>query len=227
MNCDDIHELLAAYAIDALDANDARAVREHLASCRNHDDELAELAGVVGSLPTLAEEREPRPELRSRLLRAFDAEVARGAAGPGEQRVIPFVRRAAFAWLAAAALFMAVIGLTTWNVVLQTSDGEREGGWTVSAELTGEGVDGHFWYLDRQQLAVLSMDAMPELEPEHVYQAWAYYDGQPVSLGMMPTEHTFAMKADLHEATRFAITIEPMGGSDQPSDEPIAVAEMR
>jgi anti-sigma-K factor RskA len=229
MNCEEINELLAAYAVDALDGNEARDVRDHLSTCRKHDAALADFESVVSSLPVSVEEREPAPELRARLLGAFDDEVA-GQRAPARDReparVVPFARRPAFAWLAAAALFLAVVGLTTWNVVLQTNDNGSDEGWTVSAQLAGSGVSGHFWYLDRQQLAVVKMDEMPPLESGRVYQAWGIYDGQPVSLGVMPHETTVAMKADLGGASTFAITEEPTGGSEQPTSDPIATADI-
>jgi len=229
MNCEEINELLAAYAVDALDRSDTRTIGDHLSTCRKHDETLAGLTSAVWSLPALAEERDPSPELRARLLGAFDAEVAAQAvttpprAIPREPATVPFVRRSAFAWLAAAALFLVVVGLTTWNVVLQTSD---EDAWTVSADLTGANIDGHLWYSDGLQLAVLSMEEMPAADSGRVYQAWGIYDGRPVSLGVMPHEDTIAMKADLAGASTFAITEEPAGGSPQPTGDPVAVAEL-
>jgi anti-sigma-K factor RskA len=118
---------------------------------------------------------------------------------------------------------LVVVALTTWNVVLQTSDDDA---WTVSADLTGTNVDGHLWYSDGLQLAVVSMDEMPAADRGRVYQAWGIYDGRPVSLGVMPDEDTIAMKADLAGASTFAITEEPEGGSPQPTGDPVAVAEL-
>lgn len=228
MNCEEISELLAAYAVDALDQDEAREVRAHLVTCRRHDAALAEFQSVVSSLPVSVEEHAPAPELRARLLQAFDEEVTvqRSARTREPARVVPFVRQPAFAWLAAAALVVAVVALTTWNVVLQTNDNGSEEGWTVSAQIAGSGVSGHFWYLDRQQLAVVSMDEMPPLESGRVYQAWGIYDGKSVSLGVMPHETTVAMKANLGGASTFAITEEPAGGSDQPTSAPIATADI-
>jgi anti-sigma-K factor RskA len=228
MNCDDIRELLPAFALGAIPERDAGDVRAHLATCRQHDAELAEFESVAASLPLAAEEREPTPELRQRLLSAFDAELNRTQAAPTSEpaRIVPFVRRQSLGWLAAASLFVAVIGLGIWNVMLQTNDEGSGSGWTVSADLTGAGVDGHFWYLERRQLAVVSMDEMPELPAGRVFQAWGIYDGEPVSLGVMPHETTVAMKADLTGATMFAITEEPEGGSDQPTSDPVASVEL-
>ncbi len=231
MNCNETNELLAAYAVEALAASDAQAVGDHLATCRKHDEELANLISVTSNLVTVAGEREPSPELRVRLLSTFDAEVAAQRISTSSHpprrevvRVVPFVRRPTFAWLAAAALFLAVIGLTTWNVVLQTGDSDDS--WTVSASVVGAGIDGHLWYSDRLQLAVISMEEMPVADSGRVYQAWGIFDGGPVSLGVMPDEDTIAMKVDLAGASAFAITEEPIGGSAQPTRDPIAIAEL-
>jgi anti-sigma-K factor RskA len=231
MSCEEISELLAAYAVDALDGETERQVRDHVSTCRKHDEELAGHQAVVSGLAVSDGPIDPPPALRDRLLRAFDDEVIaaerqtahRRAGEPA--RVVPFFRRPAYAWLAAAALFVAVVGLTAWNVVLQTGGGEEER-WTVSARLSGAGVAGHFWYLDREQLAVVSMDEMPPLETGRVYQAWGIYDGNAVSLGVLPDQHTIAINADLAGAKTFAITAEPMGGSKQPTSDPLAVAHL-
>jgi anti-sigma-K factor RskA len=139
-------------------------------------------------------------------------------------RIAPFVRRPAFAWLAAAALFLAVIGLATWNAVLQT--GGTDNGWTVRAALSGTGVSGRLVYLDREQVALLMMDDMPALSSGRVYQAWGIYGGKPVSLGVLPEQHAVAISANLSGASTFAITEEPAGGSDQPTSQPLAVAQL-
>jgi anti-sigma-K factor RskA len=230
MNCDDLNDLLIAFAVDALDREDALAAQQHLETCRKHDVTLAEFTSATEQLALSAPAAEPPSGLRSRLLGAFDDEVAgqsprRDTVKPERAGVVPFARRPAFAWLAAAALFVAVLGLTTWNVVLQT--GENGGtGWSVSAELSGEQVDGHFWYLERQQLAVLRMEGLPQLDAGRVYQAWSVREGAPpVSLGVLSDDHVIAMEADMAGASAFAITEEPAGGSAQPTTDPIAVAE--
>jgi anti-sigma-K factor RskA len=231
MNCQKIDELLAAYSIAALDGGAMRDVQQHLSTCRRHDEALGELQAVSERLPLATEERGASPELRARLLSAFDDEVAAQRTPVSEPqrrepaRIVPFVRRPAFARLAAAAMFVALIGLVAWNVALQTGDGGGDG-WTVSASLTGTGVSGHLWYLDRQQLAVVKMDEMPPLSSGRVYQAWGIYNSGPVSLGVLPDEHTVAINANLTDASTFAITEEPAGGSDKPTSDPLAVAQL-
>ncbi|MBI4570661.1 MAG: zf-HC2 domain-containing protein, partial [Chloroflexi bacterium] len=161
MNCEQTEELLAAYRLAALADDEAAAVRAHLTSCRRHDASLAELQSVAERLLLAADDVELPAALRSRLLDAFNAAVA------AESKVTPLSPRprsamqARFAYLAAAAvLVLAVVGLSVWNVILQT--GDDDGRATVVAQLTGEAGSGQVVYLQDQQLAVLTLD-LPEL----------------------------------------------------------------
>jgi anti-sigma-K factor RskA len=73
----------------------------------------------------------------------------------------------------------------------------------------------------------MSMNEMPSVEAGHVYQAWGIWKGKdPVSLGVIPDEHTVAISVDLKGAAMFAVTEEPAGGSDQPTTAPMAVAQL-
>ena len=81
MNCDEVDEILEAYALEALDLAMSRQVERHLSYCRRHDEELADLRASASILPlTLAEMAPPR-ELRERVLAAIDAEQRQGCAG--------------------------------------------------------------------------------------------------------------------------------------------------
>ena len=73
MNCEQAEELLGAYAVDALDAEEAAAFRAHIASCSNHASAAAELRAVAARLPELAGERDAPVALRSRVLDAIAA----------------------------------------------------------------------------------------------------------------------------------------------------------
>lgn len=227
MNCEQTDELLAAYSLAALADDEAAVVRAHLANCRRHDASLAELQSVANRLPLAVDDVEPPAALRSRLLDALDTAVAAGS------NVTPLspARRprsampARFAYFAAAAvLVLAVVGLSVWNVILQT--GDDDGGATVVAQLTGEAGSGQVVYLPNQQLAVLTLN-LPELPGGHTYQAWRIDDGQPASLGLVPNTGMVALDVDLGSANAVAISDEPAGGSDQPTSTPLLVAQLR
>jgi hypothetical protein len=61
---------LEAYALGALDRADAERVAQHLATCASCRQDAASLAEIVAALPDTVTLREPRPELRRRLLEA-------------------------------------------------------------------------------------------------------------------------------------------------------------
>jgi hypothetical protein len=87
LTCDEVREMAGSFVLGALDGTQEAAVREHLASCPEAHEEIAELGGV---LPTLAESVpvvEPPAGLRDRIMAAAAADLeerSRGAAAPSE-----------------------------------------------------------------------------------------------------------------------------------------------
>ena len=83
LTCDEVRELAGSFVLGALDGTQEAAVREHLASCPEVHQEIAELGGV---LPVLAESVpvvEPPASLRDRIMAAAAADLEerdRGAA---------------------------------------------------------------------------------------------------------------------------------------------------
>jgi anti-sigma factor RsiW len=115
----DIHDLVAPYALDALDAEERVEFERHLAECERCSRELRELQDTATSLAWATAGPEPPPDLRGRIL-----ERARG-----EAQVIPLERRRrwitpALGAVAAAAACVAV-GLGLWAASL-SSDLDRE-----------------------------------------------------------------------------------------------------
>ena len=47
LSCDDVRDLAAPFVLGALDADEANAVRAHLASCADPHAEMAELGSVL------------------------------------------------------------------------------------------------------------------------------------------------------------------------------------
>ncbi|HEX8069918.1 MAG TPA: anti-sigma factor [Pyrinomonadaceae bacterium] len=66
-------EQLAAYALDALDAAEARALDAHLAACPECRAELAELRAAAATLAHASAPVEPAPDTRARLLAQLKA----------------------------------------------------------------------------------------------------------------------------------------------------------
>ena len=68
MEANALHDLTAAYALDALDPEDVRSYEAHLARCERCRDELASLAEAVDALAYATDAPVPPPELRARIL---------------------------------------------------------------------------------------------------------------------------------------------------------------
>ena len=73
----------------------------------------------------------------------------------------------------------------------------------------------------------LAMD-LPKADAKHEYQLWALVNGKPVSLGVFGKTDSTSRDALLkmqaiQEAQAFAVTLEPMGGSVNPTMEKLTV----
>jgi len=73
----------------------------------------------------------------------------------------------------------------------------------------------------------LAMD-LPKADAEHEYQLWALVNGKPVSLGVFGKSDSTSNEAiikmqTIQEAQAFAVTLEPKGGSVNPTMEKLTV----
>ncbi len=106
MGTEALHDLTAAYALDALDADERREYEAHLARCERCRDELAALSEAAASLAYGVEAPAPPPQLRSRILERARAERA---------NVVPLRPRWALpAAVTAVAAVAAVLALAIW-----------------------------------------------------------------------------------------------------------------
>ena len=87
-----IHELVAAYALDALDDSERREFEEHLAGCEQCSEELGGLKDAAAALAYVPEGPAPPAALRDRVLEQINAERA--------LNVVPLRRRVALPALA-------------------------------------------------------------------------------------------------------------------------------
>ena len=74
LRCSDVLELSGAFVLGALTAEEAAAVREHLAACPEAHAEVAELGSVVPALFETVEQVQPPAGLKDRILAAAAAE---------------------------------------------------------------------------------------------------------------------------------------------------------
>jgi anti-sigma-K factor RskA len=223
LSCEETDALLPEFAFAALSPDEQSEVEEHLAGCREHDPALAEYRSVVAALAITTEEIRPPRRLRGRLLTAFDSE-ARTAPVPGRTpaagRLGGWWRRPEYAYGIAAGLLVAVVGLLAWNISLRGSNA----GPIVKEAQAGAN---HLMvvYIPDKQLAVVDFD-LPQPGPDKTYQAWLVPQGAaPVSLGLLGVRGPVAFKIDLGAADTIAVSLEPSGGSSQPTTTPLIAVQ--
>ena len=77
---DAIAKVAAAYALDALTANETRQVRDHLPGCIKCREEVARMREAAGVLAYAVEAQEPPEDLRRALLERSRREADRAPA---------------------------------------------------------------------------------------------------------------------------------------------------
>jgi len=256
VNCEEVDELLGAFALHALPPDEAEMVQSHLAGCPEQAEQARQLRAVASRLPAVPDAGDPPPRLRERILAAVASvpqdspqrSAVPGAAATaarsvqarrGRATIIPFLPRASLVWAAIAAVFVgAFIGLVAWNVVLQTGGGDdvqrlAERASNV-ATLQAHGVDGSgvvILYKNEKKALVVG-DGLRALDAAaNTYQLWAIDSGgTPKSIGLMQAGadgHVLAVVPfDPAVAGTLAVTIEPAGGSGQPTSAPIFTAKV-
>ncbi len=246
-------ELLGAFALGALDAQEAAAVRAHLATCAECQAEIAGLWAAVDALPKLVEPMDPPPGLRDRISAAVLAESATSGTPPAPMPptpvapVIPIsaprrelsepIRPAkwwskATPWAAAAAILLLVsAGLLVWNLRLQDQIVTAPASETIALAPTdaAPNASGEVTYLPDDNLLLLDVRQLPALEPGQVYEVWLIgEDGVPAPAGVFGQETArHAIVADRGQFDTLAITAEPGPlGTEAPTGEIVATAPL-
>jgi anti-sigma-K factor RskA len=195
----DLHDLTAAYALDALDPDEAEAYERHLAQCEECREQLAELNGAAAALAFGTVAPAPPARLRGSILDAAAAE---------RTNVVPLLRRrwvARALAVAAAAVACIVVGLA---VSLSQSSQTR-----VFAV-----------YVDRDGNATVNVTGLGAAPHGKTYEAWVIPSGRaprPAGLFSGGTPTTVHLKGTVPRDAVVAVTIERAGGVTSPTTKPI------
>jgi anti-sigma factor RsiW len=228
----DLHELVAPYALDALDDDERERFERHLAGCERCQTQLVELQEAVGALAYVAEGPAPPASLRGRILDSARADR--------KAQVLPFPRRRwvfpAVAGIAAAAACVA-IGLGIWAASLSSSlDRERSakasyaralqllgGGARVKALNESEGA-----LLVRGREAALVVCGLSSAPSGKTYEAWVIQDGTPRPAGLFHGAGgcvPFLLDREVPAGASVAVTLERKDGAEKPTGRILVQSE--
>lgn len=217
-----IHELVAGYALDALDDGEQRTFEEHLKACSVCARELERLRAAAASLALAVDETAPPPALRGRLLERVRAERQPPSSSPERSR---FVRPAL---AVAAAALAAAIGLGVWAATLSDSldreraarrDDARAAAILASpdASLRRLGRRGQVAVLPSGQAALVA--ALPPAPEGKTYEVWVIEGDRPLAAGLFRggRDTLVVLERPVPKGARVAVTMEPQGGSTLPT----------
>lgn len=220
------HDELAAYALDALSDEEREAFEQHLAGCPRCAEELTGLRETAAVLAFAADAPEPPAGLRQRVLEEARRER------PQQSVVVLRPRRAlAAAALAAAAAVAAAIGLGVWASSLSSSlDAERKAladSARVAEILAAPGAerlslgDNGVVIRTRSGEAVMIVRDLEPAPTGKTYEAWVIDAGGPVRAGLFEggKREVVLLEERVPEGAMVAVTLEPEGGSDQPTGD--------
>jgi len=216
MGDDAVHDLTAAYALDALEAEDARGYEQHLAGCDRCREELASLQATAGALAYAIEPARPPAALRGRILEAARAE---------RPNVVPLRPRSWSRPLAAAAALAAcaVAGLAVWNLSLHDQLGRAKEA-LRGVPLTG--ANGSVVVAGGSGALVVS-DLAPAPAGK-TYEAWVIRDGRASAAGTFGgggRTIVIRLTRPLPAGAVVAVTLERAGGVSQPTRKPFITSD--
>lgn len=218
---EELHDLVAPYALDALDEDEREQFERHLAECEQCRTQLAELQGAAAAL-AYAESRDPPPELRQRIL---DAARENG-------KVIELPRRR---WLfpatvaTAAAAAVAAIAVGVWATSLSRDlDRERSAKESYARvfQLIGDGkitpladAEGGLLVAPDGEAALVVCGLQPAPEGK-TYEAWVIAGETPRPAGLFRGGRgcpPVLLERSVPPGSTVAVTLERAGGAPRPT----------
>lgn len=239
IDCQQILDLIPAFAIGATDAAETALVEENLARCPAAQAELAHYMTMVGDVL--------RPTVLVTPPRSVEHAIL---AATTPLPTLP-VRHKWAIRLAAAAIILSLVGLvalmsmyanqqasearadlnraqTEQAILLGLAGSENR----VQLAATGDADPVAASLTWRADDAVLRVAAMPMLSPDQTYQLWLIGDDTVLSAGTFSVDASgdrvtlLNLPAPVEQFQQVGISIEPRGGSEAPTTAPILLGDI-
>lgn len=247
----DLHDLAVLYVVDALEADEAREFKDHLAGCAECQLEVREMSAVTADL-SRSVEATPPASLRAAILAQIaetpqespTAQPHVSAPGLGQRNqprsgsnVVELASRrpSRLPYLVAAASVLLAVGFGGWALQSRQDVTEAHQQYTSIAELLAtpdvrtasravSGGGSATLVLSRAQArAVFVAEDMPSLDDGQVYELWTFDRGATPAGTFTPADEPAVVDLPTAalSASRVMMTVEPSGGSKHPTGRPI------
>lgn len=235
----DLHTLTGAYVLDALSEPERADFERHLAECEACAAEVVELRTVAARLAVAAEP--PPAGLRQRLMTAVHHTRQLPPLPAADNQPTRATHRDRGPWtlIAVAASVTAALlsGVHAINLdsdldrainERQAAQGRLDDVSRVlgAADVTFDSGQGATVAVSRRFGVVLLARNLPVLPEDRVYQAWLIGPTGPRSIGLL-TDPGPVLVDHVAGTSQLGITVEPLGGSPQPTTSAVALLTLR
>jgi anti-sigma-K factor RskA len=234
---DDLHVLTGSYVLDAISEAEREEFERHLQNCPTCDAEVRGLRETAARLalacavtpPARMEQQVLAATYRTRQLPPLPAGRPRRERRVQPVRVLRFPRRIAVLAAAASVAAAVALGITQLSAQHQL-DHARDTAIArvvtapdarVEAARTSAGGNVTVVTSAALREAVVSTSGMASLPSSRVYQVWVMSPSGARSAGLMHGSSLLA--SSVRPGDRIGITVEPAGGTTQPTATPVAV----
>lgn len=239
---DELDSLVAGYVLRSLEPEEREAFEAHLVTCDRCAQRVVEMRATAGALALLAEDKEPPPELRGRILAAARAEKA-STARPRQARKgwWQVLTRPAAVAAVMGLLLLAVVGLAFWVSQLQKSLDTRqlrisrgyqaitimaqaEHRWRLERTDVAPGANGILSYSSQQSAACLVVWDLPPAQGKR-YHAWTLKDGAYTRIGAMwrlGEQLWIIIPGSVDQLDAVAVTLEETPNPKEPTGRVVA-----
>jgi anti-sigma-K factor RskA len=223
-----ILDLLPAYALGSLDSDEVSRVEAHLSSCLICRNESNSFQAVADQLSFAMPAAAPSPDLKDRLMQRVKTtpqQPRRTVQGPPRSwldRLLPV-------WSLASLFFIFVLAgfsLFLWQRVDRLEYATSPGGMRavpLTASDPASRATGYVLISTDGDSGALVVDGLRPLGESQQYQLWLILDGKRTSGAVFSTDEKnyggtrIRAPRSLLDYSSVGITIEPTGGSPQPT----------
>lgn len=232
-----------SYALNALDADEKAAFEKHLATSRDTRYEVTELVDTAVLLGMAVPEEAPPASLKASIMAQLDATPQLAPLAPAAGLA---ERRAQARWttkpLTALAAAAAVIGLVAGGglvatTIVQNQQNQQQADMLAAINAAPDaqrrsvdmaGGSATLVWSGELAASALIMDGLEPLPPHQVYELWYINESgaRPAGTFTASDGRTWrVLDGEMGAGDVVGVTVEPRGGSDIPTTDPIVVIE--
>lgn len=244
---DRMTELVAPYALNALDSEERAEFEAHLNTCAECQQAVREMRDVVGFLPYALEPVAPPTHVRDAILQRVQAETQ------GTEQREPAVTtrdesparrsiwsRFGLSPLGVAASAVALVIFIALGALLARQHNELEQQRAIQSLITSpvsqsvtfaqDSIHARVVMVPTRNAAYLTVTGLPKLPDNRDYQVWLMHGDKPESVGVFHPngsgEWLIHTPRPMDQYKWVGITQEPNGGSPQPTSNPIIASNL-